>query len=169
MKRKNNLYIIILLYIVWIIISSNLSPASLFLGLLISLSVNFVISYSSFTKKIAEKFIKNFFLFLYYGMVIAFQVFVASYKVASFVLNPYHDFKPGIIKTSVDVGEKNQIMKLTILANIITLTPGTVVVSANINNNQLYIHWIHMEGGTEEELKDKMVTDFDKIVRRIFS
>lgn len=169
MKRKNNLYIIILLYIVWIIISANLSPASLLLGLVISLSVNFVISYSSFTKKVAEKLIKNIFLFLYYGIIIAFQIFIASYKVAFFVLDPRQTLKPGILKTTVDLGEKNQIMKLTILANIVTLTPGTVVVSANINNNQLYIHWIHMEGGTEEEMKEKMVTDFDKIVRRIFS
>ena len=168
-KNKESLYIILLLYAVWIAISSNLSLASLGLGLIIALSVNLVISYSSFTIKVAEKFIKNFFLFVYYGLIIAGQVFIASYKVAWFVLNPKKTFNPGIIKTSIDLGEKNNIMKLTVLANIITLTPGTVAVSANINNNELYIHWIDMEGGSEEEMKEKMVANFDKIVRRLFS
>ena len=169
MRDNKKIYIIILLYLVWILISSNLSPTSLILGLVISLSVNLVISYSSFTKKVAEKFIKNIFSFIYYGIIIAGQVFIASYKVAYFVLNPNLDFKPGILKTKVDLGNENQIMKLTILANIITLTPGTVAISANINNNLLYIHWIHMECGSEEECKLKMMGDFDKIVRRLFS
>ena len=168
-KNKKKIFIILLLYIVWIVISSNLSLSSLILGLFISLSVNLVISYSSFTIKVAEKFIKNFFLFAYYGVIIAIQVFIASYKVAWFVLNPYKKFNPAIIKTDIDLGEKNNIMKLTILANIITLTPGTVAVSANINNNQLYIHWIDMEGGTEEEMKEKMISNFDEIVRRLFA
>lgn len=168
-KNKNSWYIILLLYTVWIVISSNLSLPSLFLGLIIALSVNLIISYSSFTIKVAEKFIKNFFLFVYYGIIIAGQVFLASYKVAWFVLDPSKEFNPGIIKTSIDLGKKNNIMKLTILANIITLTPGTVAVSANINNNELYIHWIDIEGGSEEEMKEKMVANFDKIVRRLFS
>ncbi|MGM0501506.1 MAG: Na+/H+ antiporter subunit E [Bacillota bacterium] len=162
-------FIVILLYLVWVILSSDLSIPALILGLFISLSVDYVIRHSSFTKKVAEKFIKNFFLFLWNGVIIATAVFVASYKIAYFVLSPHKKFNPGIIKLEVDLGENNNIMKLTILANIITLTPGTVAIAANINTNELYIHWMDVEEGSEEEIKEKMIDNFDDIVRRMLS
>ena len=168
MRKMKDVFIVILLYAVWIIISADLSISSLVLGLIISLSVDLVINHGSFTKKVAEKFIKNFFLFLWYGVIIAIEVFIASYKVAFFVLNPNKNFKPGILKVDLDLGEKNNIMKLTILANIITLTPGTVAIAANINSNKLYIHWIDIKEGTESEQKENMMGNFEQIIRRLF-
>ena len=168
MRKMKDLFIVILLYAVWIIISADLSVSSLVLGLIISLSVDLVITHGSFTKKVSEKFIKNFFLFLWYGVIIALEVFIASYKVAFFVLTPNKKFKPGIIKVDLDLGKRNNIMKLTILANIITLTPGTVAIAANINSNELYIHWIDIKEGTEEEQKQEMMGNFEHIIRRLF-
>jgi multicomponent Na+:H+ antiporter subunit E len=169
LRSKKDIFIVILLYAIWIIISADLSIASLVLGLLISLSVDLVISHSSFTRKVAEKFIRNFLWFIWYGIIIGIEVFVASYQVAFFVLNPKTDFKPGIIKLKLDLGKKNKIMKLTVLANIITLTPGTVAVASNINKNELYIHWMDLQTGDTETIKEAMIGNFDKIVRRLFS
>lgn len=48
---------------------------------------------------------------------------------------------PGIVKIST--GLKTD-LGTTLLANSITLTPGTLSVDVDENNNDLYIHWINV-------------------------
>ncbi len=56
------------------------------------------------------------------------------------------------------------------LANSITLTPGTLSVDIDEDKNDLYIHWINVN---EEALKGESVDckyicgNFDKWIRRI--
>ena len=50
-------------------------------------------------------------------------------------------------------------MSLTILANSITLTPGTLSVDVNPETNELYVHWINVDA---EVLKD-MPRDYHPI------
>ena len=74
---------------------------------------------------------------------------------------------PGIVKISpklkTDLG-------ITMLANSITLTPGTLSVDIDENTNDLYIHWIRVD---EKALEKKPVDckyvcgNFPKWVRRI--
>jgi len=63
---------------------------------------------------------------------------------------------PGIVKISPNL---NNDMSLTILANSITLTPGTLSVDVEEDTNNLYIHWINVK---PEVLKD-MPRDYHPI------
>ena len=63
---------------------------------------------------------------------------------------------PGIVKISPNL--KND-MALTILANSITLTPGTLSVDVDEETNDLYVHWINVK---PEVLKD-MPRDYHPI------
>lgn len=75
--------------------------------------------------------------------------------------------KPGIVR--IKSGLKTD-LGVTMLANSITLTPGTLSVDIDEKNNDLYIHWINVD---EEALKKKPVDckyicgNFVKWVRRI--
>ena len=74
---------------------------------------------------------------------------------------------PGIVK--IESGLKTD-LGVTMLANSITLTPGTLSVDIDEKNNDLYIHWINVD---ENALKKKTVDckyvcgSFDKWIRRI--
>ena len=48
---------------------------------------------------------------------------------------------PGIVKISPDLKTD---LGITILANSITLTPGTLSVDIDEKNNDLYVHWINV-------------------------
>ncbi len=50
--------------------------------------------------------------------------------------------KPGIVRISP--GLKNDI-STTVLANSITLTPGTLTVEVDQRTNDLYVHWINVD------------------------
>ena len=75
--------------------------------------------------------------------------------------------RPGIVKISPDLKSD---LGITMLANSITLTPGTLTVDIDENKNDLYIHWINVK---EDALKKKPVDckyicgKFEKWVRRI--
>lgn len=49
---------------------------------------------------------------------------------------------PGIVKISPDLKTD---LGITMLANSITLTPGTLSVDIDEDNNNLYIHWINVK------------------------
>jgi len=74
---------------------------------------------------------------------------------------------PGIVKVSPNLKTD---LGITLLANSITLTPGTLTVDIDEENNDLYIHWINVK----KEALDKKPVDckyicgnFPKWVRRI--
>lgn len=74
---------------------------------------------------------------------------------------------PGIVK--IDPKLKTD-LGVTMLANSITLTPGTLSVDVDEDKNQLYIHWINVK---EDALKKKprdckyVCGGFPKWIRRI--
>jgi multicomponent Na+:H+ antiporter subunit E len=74
---------------------------------------------------------------------------------------------PGIVKISPNLKTD---LGVTMLANSITLTPGTLSVDIDENSNDLYIHWINVKN---EALKKPPVDckyicgSFDKWIRRI--
>ena len=74
---------------------------------------------------------------------------------------------PGIVKISPDLKTD---LGITMLANSITLTPGTLSVDIDEDKNDLFIHWINVDEGA---LKKKPVDckyvcgGFEKWVRRI--
>ena len=74
---------------------------------------------------------------------------------------------PGIVKISPNLKTD---LGITILANSITLTPGTLSVDIDEDNNDLYIHWINVK---KDALRGKSVDckhicrSFDEWVRRI--
>lgn len=57
--------------------------------------------------------------------------------------------RPGILKISTNLKTD---LGITMLANSITLTPGTLSVDVNENTNELYVHWINVK---DEALKRK--------------
>lgn len=87
--------------------------------------------------------------------------FDVAYRVLTGKINP------GIVKISP--GLKTD-LGVTMLANSITLTPGTLSVDIDDDSNDLYIHWINVK---KEVLKKKPVEckhicgSFNKWVRRI--
>jgi len=74
---------------------------------------------------------------------------------------------PGIVKISPDLKTD---LGITMLANSITLTPGTLSVDIDEDKNDLYIHWINVK---KEALQKKPVDckyvcgNFPKWIRRI--
>ena len=61
------------------------------------------------------------------------------------VLNPYLPIKPGIVRIKTSLTSE---FAKTILANSITLTPGTLTVE--VDGEDFYVHWINVSSDNPE-------------------
>jgi len=142
------------------------SFAELIIGIILSIIVG-IIAGKIFVKKNFRmanparwfRFIAYIFGPFFVGMAKA-NIDVA-YRVITGKINP------GIVKISPDLKTD---LGITMLANSITLTPGTLSVDIDEEKNDLYIHWINVK---KEALKKKPVDckyicgQFPKWIRRI--
>lgn len=78
-------------------------------------------------------------------------------RVTVLVFTPGHHFRPGFIAFPLTV-DRN--VEITLLANLITLTPGTLSVDVSNDKKTLYIHTIDVPD--IEELKRSIAEGFER-------
>lgn len=67
------------------------------------------------------------------------ELILSAWRVAKLVLSPNMDLKPGIFAYPLKVDRD---FEITLLANMITLTPGTLSVDVSEDRRLLYVHAI---------------------------
>jgi multicomponent Na+:H+ antiporter subunit E len=80
-------------------------------------------------------------LILYFG----YELLLSSVEVAQTVLRPNMNLNPGIVSLPLDCTTG---LEITMLANLISLTPGTLSLEVSPDEDKLYIHAMFI--GTEE-------------------
>lgn len=101
--------------------------------------------------------------FFYYVPIFLYYVVKANFDVAYRVLHPFLPINPGIVK--IRTGLKSEIAQ-TMLANSITLTPGTL--SVDIKDGFLYVHWIDVKSQDVEQATQIIAQRFENILKEIF-
>jgi len=96
------------------------------------------------------------------GLLFIKELILSNISVLKLVLRPKLDIKPGIFALPT-VLEKD--WEITILANLITLTPGTLVVDISDDNKILYIHTIDMDDA--QEAIDSIKNTFEKAIMEV--
>ena len=92
------------------------------------------------------------------------EIAVSNIRIAHDVLTPRHRMKPGIISIEVDDLEERQ---LAAMANLITMTPGTLGVYVSRDRRLLYIHSMYIDKDAETMGKE-LARDYGGRVKRVF-
>ena len=111
---------------------------------------------------------KRFFRFLVYCICIfPIELFKANVDVAKRAFSPSLPVNPGIVKIPVDV--KSEYAQ-SMVANSITLTPGTITMDIVEEEGQTYyyIHWIDVATEDGREAGDAIKGTMEKWIRRIW-
>lgn len=99
------------------------------------------------------------FLAFYIGDVIK-----SNFRIAHDVLTPKNYMKPGIIAVDVTGMTERQ---LIFMANLITMTPGTLCLWVSEDHNTLYIHCMYVDGSPEEAAR-ALEDSYGRRVRNVF-
>ncbi len=161
MKRIISIFIIIL--VTWILLT-GFELTEIALGAVVSLILAIVIA-DKLNFEFGLKSLPKLFVFVFaYIPRFILELIKANIDVAKRVLNPSLPINPGFVRIPTAI--KSEYGKLT-LANSITLTPGTL--SLDMDEDAIYIHWIDVQGESEEARQKKVSGIFEKILRRVFN
>lgn len=161
----------IALFSFWVIISTNIRSENLFIGGIATFIIS-LFMYEMLTSDIrksghiVEKILYiGFFVIPQYLFIMVFRLIESNFKVARHAI--LMDINPGIVKIKTDLHSNTGI---TILANSITLTPGTLTVDVNkkLGETYLYVHWIKVETLNREKAGEKIKGDIEGWLKKIF-
>lgn len=162
---KSKIVFFIVSFIMWFLLSWDISVSNIFVGLLVCFILTWIMG-GMFTKE-PEKYAQftRYIWFLYYLPVFFWEMLKANLDVAYRVIHPDMPINPGIVKVRTKLKSE---AGLTILANSITLTPGTITVDCDPENGYLYVHCINVKSQDIDEATKIIVEKFEKILVHIF-
>lgn len=134
---KNSFISNILLTLIWVAITGNFILLNYVFGFIISFFILRLVAIPGKRKyfRLVPKVIAFIFYFLY-------ELTKANLQVAYEVLTPKLNMTPGIIKFPLDAETD---LEITFLANLITLTPGTLSLDVSDDKKVLYIHSMYIK------------------------
>jgi len=151
------------LMLFWLILSFNFQFPSILVGIILSLFIS-LLSYNLFiqgNEGIHSKMIGTVWYLFIYVFVLLYEMFLASldvvYRVATMNINP----EIVMIKTDIksDLG-------ILLLANSITLTPGTIAVDTE--GEYIYVHWLYARTTNFGHASELIKGRFEQWLERIF-
>ena len=98
------------------------------------------------------------YLFIFFPI----ELIKASFQVALIVLFPKNAIRPGIVAVPLELKTD---WGIALLANTITLTPGTLSLDVSKDKKTLYIHCIAL--GNTKDFVRAVKNDFEKKVLRL--
>lgn len=97
------------------------------------------------------------------GFFFLWELLLANLRVAYAVVTPSYRMQPGIITIPLDVKTDAEI---TLLANLITLTPGTLSLKVSDDRRVLYIHAMFVDD--PDQLRREIKAGFEQRIREVF-
>ncbi|WP_316858081.1 Na+/H+ antiporter subunit E [uncultured Cohaesibacter sp.] len=156
---KNLFLVNILLALAWAAVSGSFTVPNLLFGFVLGMVVLFIIREQVGTLSYLSK-VRRF-----VSLVLLFLVELAksAFKVAMLAISPKLDLKPGIFAYELKTDRDGEI---TLLANLITLTPGTLSVDVADDKKYLYVHAVTIDD--VDEMRADIENGFERKIMEAF-
>lgn len=92
------------------------------------------------------------------------ELVLANLRVAWDVLTPSHRARPAVLAIPLDAKTD---VEITLLANLITLTPGTVTLDLSQNRRTLYVHAMYADAENIDAFRQRIKDGFERRVLRV--
>lgn len=143
---------------IWAMLLDNVTFLNLFIGFLIGLGLLYMFRSSLGTECYAERVVRFAKLFVFFLKEVA----VANIIVIRQVLAPKLNIKPGIIALPLDVKSDFQV---TVLAAMISLTPGTLSMDVSEDREYLYVHVFNIDN--KDQIIHTIKSTFEKGIMEV--
>lgn len=128
----------VLLALVWLALSGVLTWQNFVLGF----ALGYVILWLNQRTHGRRGYVQKTITILRFTAFYLWELVLANLRAAVSVLRPLDRLKPAIIGVPIRVRSD---VEITLLANLITLTPGTLTLDVSSDRKTLYIHTVEME------------------------
>lgn len=143
----------ILLTFVWVALTGSFALANFLFGFGLSFLTLWLISAGSQNRKYF-RFVPKLIMFVFFFL---YELLKANIQVAYDVITPKFYMKPGIVRLPLDAKSD---LEITLLANLISLTPGTLSLDVSDDKKVLYVHSMYITN--KQEFIDDIKNGFEK-------
>ena len=128
----------IMLGLIWVALTGNFTAANLIVGFLLGYLILAVAGSAVGAQDYAGRVWKRIGFLLFY----MWELVLSNLRVARDVMRPHSHASPAIVAIPV---EGLRPVQITLLANLITMTPGTLSIDTSDDRKTLYIHAMFVE------------------------
>ena len=154
-----NLFLLnLLLALAWGALTSQFYPVNLLFGYLLG----FLLLWIIFRNQEGQRYFSRVPKIIEFVVFFIRELVVANLRVARTVLSPRLSIKPGVIAVPLDLESDAEI---TLLSNLLTLTPGTLSLDVSTDHRILYVHT--MDSADADEFRSQIKEGFEWRVMEI--
>ncbi len=128
----------LVLWGIWLLLNNTLSAGHVVLGLVFAIFIPWLTS-GFWPEKVRMKAPLTLLKFL---LIVLWDILVANMAVAKLILGRNKNLKPGFFYIDLDIQTP---LGISLLANTISLTPGTVSCDLTEDRKRLLVHALHIE------------------------
>ncbi len=162
MKQVNTYLGTIILPLIWMSLTGTFTLLNFVVGLVLSSIAIWLLGSRSDVAFVV--YLGRLWRFLRFNAFFIKELVKANMRVAWEVITPTHHMRPAIIAIPLDLESDLQI---TILANFITLTPGTLSLEVSPDRRTLYVHAMYVED--VDAFRNEIKENLEKRVLEVFS
>jgi multicomponent Na+:H+ antiporter subunit E len=149
----------VLLALAWVALTGQLTPINFVFGFI----VGYLLLWLGRRVAGESDYFRKVWLIFNFAGYFAWQLVLANLRVTAEILTPRHNMRPAVVAVPLDVTNP---VAITLLANLITLTPGTLSLDVPSGENTLYVHALHVQDVDSFRLEIK--TGFEQYIKEIF-
>jgi multicomponent Na+:H+ antiporter subunit E len=128
----------ILLALAWAALTGGFTPQNLALGFGLGFLILVTMRGTIGSPVYARKALQVLDLLLFFSI----ELVKANLRVAYDVLTPGYQLRPAVVAVPLDARTD---LEITLLANLITLTPGTLSLDVSKDRGELYVHAMYLD------------------------
>lgn len=149
----------LLLLIVWLLLVRSMAFGHILLGGVLSIIIPLV------TQRFwdAQPDVRKPWLLLRFVLRVLGDIIVANMEVAWLIINPWRRMQPAFVEYPLMLQER---FTITLLANTISLTPGTVSANLRMDGRTLLIHALNVED--EAALIEEIRERYERPLKEIY-
>ncbi len=150
----------IVLALIWAFITGTFNLVNVTIGFVLGYLVILVASPAIDDSRYVKK------VWLTIGLLLFFfkELFVSSVRVAIDVVKPSFKMQSGIVGIPLDAETD---LEKTLLANMISLTPGTLSIDISKDGKTLYIHAMYIDDGDVEAVRKEIKEGMEARLLRV--
>lgn len=131
----------LLFFVIWVAFNGKLTAEIAVFGIVIAAVMYlFICKFMNYSFRKDIWFLRNMVYILEYLILLILEIFKANFSVISLILSPKLEPEPEIV--TFTTGLKHDLLKV-VLANTITLTPGTI--TASLEEDTFTVHCLDKE------------------------
>lgn len=148
----------IFLALVWTFLQGELRGGHFVVGLVLGYLVIAIgeraLGQTTYVRKVVQ-------VFRFVGFVL-WEIFTASLSVAWLIVQPRPELRPGVVAVPLDARSE---LEIALLANLITLSPGTLTLDISDDRRTLYVHTMVLDD--PQEFRASIKNGFERRVLEV--